>query len=105
MSNRERGKRGEREARDAWNQHIAPGAIRSAQANGKESADLLGTGGIHVEVKKRRKIAVQSFMDQAVRDCAGKVPVVLMRQDRGGWMLMVRIEDARQFAREVLSPP
>lgn len=102
MSSRERGKRGEREARDAWNQHIGAGAIRSAQSHGKEAADLLGTGAVHVEVKKRRKIAVQSFMDQAVGDCGERIPVVMMRQDRGGWLVMLRVEDARAFAREVL---
>lgn len=101
-NNRARGARGERDARDAFRQHIGGSPIRAAQANGKESADLLHTGGIFVEVKLRKSLSVQNFMDQAVRDCGGKTPIVLMREDRGGWLVMHRIEDARQYAREVM---
>lgn len=101
-NNRARGARGERDARDAFRQHIGGNPIRAAQANGKESADLLGTGILHVECKLRKSLAVQNFMDQAERDCGSKVPVVLMREDRGGWLVMHRIEDARQYAREVV---
>lgn len=101
VNNRERGKRGERDARDAvrlhWN---AQECIRAAQANGTYSADLLHcdpAGRLHVEVKLRRRLSVVSFMDQAIRDCKEAVPVVLMRQDGGEWLVMFRCSDTAGF--------
>lgn len=104
MNNRARGARGEREARDAMNQHFGFDSKRAAQANGSLSADLIGTGNLSVEVKKRKALSVQKFIDQAVKDAPpDKTPIVLMREDRGEWLVMVRIEDARAFAREILA--
>lgn len=102
-NSRAKGARGEREARDAVNMHLGMCSIRSAQAGGKFSADLLHTGNLHCECKKRRTIAAARFMDQAVADCGTRIPVVVMREDRGGWLLVVRIEDARRFAAEITS--
>jgi Holliday junction resolvase len=100
-NNRQRGKRGEREAaaavREHWN---ATSCIRAAQANGRYSADLLNCdphGRLHVEVKLRRKIAASLFLDQAIRDCTDAVPVVLMRQDGGEWLVMFRCCDTSRF--------
>ncbi len=101
MNSRQKGKRGELEARDYvrkwWH---APECIRSAQAGGAFTADLLGAGdGLHVEVKRRKKIGATHFMKQAEEDCGDKeVPVVLMREDQyGSWLVMFRIEDTQQF--------
>jgi len=97
-NNRERGKRGERDARDAirkcWG---IQSAYRAAQSAGSLSADLGGTGDIHCEVKLRKSIAVYDFIEQAIRDCKNKVPVVLMRRDRSDWLLMMRLEDTQRF--------
>lgn len=80
----------------------AAGAIRSAQANGKHSADLLNVDPrdrLHVEVKLRRSLAVVRFVEQAVADGVplGRIPVVLMREDHGEWLVMLRISDTRGF--------
>lgn len=97
-NNRERGKRGERDARDAIRKWWGiTTAYRAAQSSGSLSADLGGTGNIHCEVKLRKSIAVYDFIEQAVRDCKTKVPVVLMRRDRSGWLLMLRLEDTERF--------
>ena len=100
-NNRQRGKRGEREARDAirihWN---ATNAIRAAQSNGHWSADLLycdPQNVLHAEVKLRRKIAASLFLSQAIRDCKDAVPVVLMREDGGEWLVMFRCSDTARF--------
>lgn len=100
-NNRARGARGEREARDAVKEHLGMDAKRSAQASGKLSADLIGTGLVHFECKKRRTIAAARFMDQAVNDCGTQIPVVIMREDHGEWLLVVRVKDARRFAKEI----
>lgn len=100
-NNRQRGKRGEREARDAVRQHWhAANCIRAAQSNGHWSADLLycdPQNVLHAEVKLRRKIAASLFLDQAIRDCKDAVPVVLMKQDAGEWLVMFRCSDTARF--------
>lgn len=100
-NNRQRGKRGEREARDAVRTHwYSPTCIRAGQANGSYSADLLYCDpreDLHVEVKLRRKLAVSSFIDQAIRDCKEAVPIVLMREDSGEWLVMFRCSDTARF--------
>jgi len=100
--NSERGKRGERDARDAVREYLGiRGAYRAAQSSGSLSADLGGTGNIHIEVKLRKAIAVYDFIEQAIRDCKDKVPAVLMRRDRGDWLLMLRLQDIKRFMEEL----
>ena len=99
MNNRERGKRGERDARDAIREHLhLPGCFRAAQSSGSLSADLGGTGCLHFEVKLRKSLAVYDFIEQAIKDSKGKkVPAVVMRRDRGEWLLMMRLSDTPSF--------
>lgn len=105
MNSRTKGKVGEREARDVMRSLGFTDCIRSAQASGKHDADLLNTGNLHVESKRVARIAVEKFMDQAVRDAKpGTVPTVLMRGNRGDWLVMVRASDARAFAQALSSP-
>lgn len=102
---RDKGKRGEREARDKvrelWN---SPDCVRTAQVSGKYSSDLMeGPPHMHIEVKRYSKIAAARFMEQAQDDCpVFQIPVVLMREDTGEWLVMVRMEDSVEFARELI---
>jgi hypothetical protein len=101
LNSRQKGKRGELEARNYVREHWhSPQCIRSAQAGGAFAADLLNAGeGLHVEVKRRQRIAATHFMKQAEQDCGDmEVPVVLMREDNyPTWMVMFRIEDTDKF--------
>lgn len=100
MNSRAKGKRIELEAVHALT-GIGWDCTRSAQHCGKEAADLRTKrpAGIHVEVKGRKALAVQDFMDQAVRDkFASDLPIVLMRENRGDWLVMVRLRDLRELA-------
>jgi len=101
MNSKAKGKRGELEARDYVRQHwFAPQCIRSAQAGGAFTADLLHAGdNLHVEVKRRQRIAATHFMRQAEGDCGDMdVPVVLMREDNyPSWLVVLRIEDTDKF--------
>lgn len=102
-----KGKCGEREAAAELMQWWKlNGVRRSVQYSGGEgTADLAGTGRLHVEVKRRRSITtVTSWLEQAERDaCAtGNIPVVVFRQDGAGeWVAMMRLKDAPAFAREI----
>lgn len=105
MNSRRKGKVGERAARDVVRQWLfAPDCIRAAQSNGKHSADLLNVGeGVHAEVKFVAKLGCAKFMLQASRDAkATEFPIVLMRENAGKWLLMLKPEDSLRFARMVL---
>ena len=101
INSRAKGKRGELEARDAVREHwVAPDCIRAAQGAGAYAADLLHAGHeIHVEVKCVAKLGTERFILQAERDAAeGELPVVVMRQNRGEWCVMLRLKDSIRFA-------
>lgn len=102
MNSRQKGARGERQARDAVKLHWgASDCIRAAQANGAYSGDLLGAPeGLHVEVKFYQRIAALKFLRQAESDAQeGEVPVVLMRENGDKeWTVMVRLKDSGALA-------
>lgn len=100
VNSRQKGARGERDARDAVREHWhAPDCIRAAQSCGAWAADLLhGLPGFHVEVKRYKRIAALHFYRQAVRDCAGLTPIVLMREDGDtNWYVMFDIKHSGEF--------
>ena len=103
MNSRQKGKRGELDAVHSIRQHLSLGeeVIRSAQANGKYSADILGIEGLHIEVKRKAYIASEKALKQAERDCGEDIPMALMRQDRGEWFVQVRLADVVEFAKRV----
>ena len=96
MNSRQKGKRGELEAAKAWQEATGLNVHRTAQVDGKLSADLAGVDGVHIEVKRRRRIASLDFLLQAEADSADResdVPIVLMRQDQDtNWAVMVRLD-------------
>ena len=103
---RDKGKTGERDARDKvrdlWN---SPECQRSAQACGSFSADLLGgPPGLHLEVKRYARIVPSDWVQQATDDSrkSGDVPVVLCREDRGDWNVIIPMERAEEFARALI---
>ena len=104
-ASREKGKRGEREARDQvkvlWN---CPDCVRTAQVSGKFSSDLMGgPEGLHLEVTRYARVVSYGWMVQAIEDSApGEVPVVLSKEDRGEWCLTIKLEDSVEFARRLL---
>ena len=104
-NNRERGKRGERSARDAIREYwLMDGCARTGQTSAAVSgADLCGTDRLHVEVKLRKSLSVEKFLEQAERDAKrGKIPVVVMRRDKGEWIVMLRIKNSIPFAAQLL---
>ena len=100
VNSRQKGARGEREARDAVREHWhSPECIRAAQSCGAWAADLLeALPGFHVEVKRYKRIAAMNFYRQAVRDAKGLMPVVLMREDGDtNWYVMFDIKHTGDF--------
>ena len=80
VNSRQKGKRGELEARDAVREHwSSPQCIRAAQANGAFSADLLhALPDTHVEVKRRKRIrftVLDEILDGYLLDMSNFVEV------------------------------
>jgi len=106
MNSRQKGKRGELEARNAVREHLPyPECIRAAQVSGAFSADLLNTGRLHVEVKRRKAIAALHFLRQAIGDAKpDEIPFVVMREDKDtDWVVMFRLSDVGAFVEEINS--
>ena len=94
-SQREKGKRVERQAAAEWRRILGSDARRSVQYCGAEGhGDITVCDGVHVEVKGRKGIAALRWMEQASADARpGEVPICLMREDRGEFHLVVRFDD------------
>lgn len=97
-----KGKRFEREVAH-WLRSLGfEEARRTAQVDGGLSADVIADG-LHVECKHYKQIGAMRFMDQAVRDkMIGDIPTVVMRENDGEKMVMVRAEDLVDFAKLIV---
>ena len=90
---REKGKRGERQARDFWKDSLGVQGVRRGQQyrGGNSSADIVGTGRFHVEVKTGRTTPnVYSAMHQCISDCpSNRFPLVQLKRDREQWLFIL----------------
>lgn len=103
---RDKGKRGELEARDLFRNHWnAPDCERAGQISGVYSQDLLRAfPGWHLEIKRIRKIGAIRYTEQALKDSGGSAKhLVLMREDRGSWYLMIPFLSAKAFAEDLIT--
>ena len=103
LDSRAKGCRGEREAAEAWTQTFGVEARRGQQFSGSpDSPDILTSHtGLHLEVKRTERGNPYDWLAQAVRDAGGKIPVVLHRRNKREWILVLRLTDAPQFAKEI----
>tara|TARA_R100000081_G_C4764597_1_gene141927 strand:+ start:374 stop:790 length:417 start_codon:yes stop_codon:yes gene_type:complete len=98
---REKGKRGEREFANELRK-LGINARRSQQFCGTDGTADVKTDieGVHVEVKRRGKIAAIRFLEQAERDKNdGDFPIVAMREDRGPWTVMLRLNNLQELVK------
>ena len=92
MNSRDKGKRGEREAAKWWREHGFQNAARGQQhKGGPDSPDVVNVPGIHLEVKRRAKVAnLAGWIAQARAEAPPEMlPVVMLRADDGEWMFVV----------------
>lgn len=97
---REKGKRGERQAAKAITEAIGVQCRRGVQyQGGPESSDLQANiQGVHFEVKFVEREAVRQWMRQAQSDAGGSVPVVVHRKSREPWLVTLPLERVYEFA-------
>lgn len=90
---RTKGQAGEREAAAFLAEQGFPEARRGlgqARGGGKEVADCINIGPLHVEVKRVEKLNVVDAVKQAERDAGeGKKPIVLHRRNNHPWLVTV----------------
>ena len=102
---RNKGKAGEREVAQLL--RIAGfDARRGFQARaGTDECDVEGIddpaargGGYWVEVKRGRRCNLRGAISQAEEDTDGRAPVVIWRDDRAPWMVLISLEDWARMA-------
>ena len=98
MNQREKGKRGERQAAEAIRQALGITARRAQQFSGEGSADLVvDADGVHWEVKFVERESVRAWMRQAITDGGDNVPAVVHKKSREPWLLTLPLERAYEF--------
>ena len=100
-SQREKGKRGERELAGRLRDHGY--ACRRGQqfCGASGDADVTGLPGIHIECKRVERLNLQEAMEQSKRDSrTGEMPCVFHRRDRSEWLVTMRLEDWIQLFKE-----
>lgn len=101
MNVRSKGKRGELQWRDWLRTKLGlVDARRGMQfSGGPDSPDVVGgIAGTHCEVKRVEKFDPVKWINQAVRDAAGKtVPYVAHRQNNAPWLITIRADDLLSF--------
>lgn len=106
VRSRDKGKRGELEARDMVRTHWhAPDCERTAQVSGKFASDILNAlDNAHVEVKFHARLGVFRFLEQALKDKQdSEYPVLLLRETgQKRWLVAFPIEDTERFVSDYL---
>lgn len=68
---------------------------------GKDSADVTGLPGFHIEVKRTEKLNLEAAMAQARADCGtDRNPVVFHRKSKNGWVVVL---DAPAFLQTIVN--
>lgn len=101
-SEREKGKRGEREWARVCRDH-GYDCRRTSQYCGQtgDAADVVGIPGIHQEVKRVERLNVPEAMAQAARDAKpGLLPIVAHRRNEWPWLVTMFAEDWFEIFRE-----
>ena len=99
---REKGKRGEREVAKLFRDYGYAGRRGQQYKGGKDSADVMGVPGLHIEVKRTERFSLYEALAQAKRDAAGSenLPVVMHRRNESPWVVVMDFHDFIQIYRE-----
>lgn len=98
---KEKGKRGEREVAEILRKHGFPGR-RTAQycGNTGDASDVVGIDGWHIEVKRVEKMNMQKAIDQATHDAGEKNWFVAHRKNRSPWYATLPLDTLLELIRD-----
>ena len=69
----------------------------------REGGDDMEVGNFSVEVKRRKGIGCIRFLEQADTNAEiDKIPVVMMREDGGQWVVLLSLDDFLPMMRDYL---
>lgn len=95
-----KGKVGEREVAALLREYGFAGQRGVQYQGGKDSADVIGLPGYHIEVKRVERFDLEGAMDQARNDAASAaVPVVFHRKSKRDWVVVLDAKDFLQLVR------
>ena len=87
-SQREKGKRGEREVASILRDYGYHGRRGQQYSGATGEADVVGLPGVHIEVKRVEKLNIYDAISQSKRDARiGEEPVVFHRKDNHDWLV------------------
>lgn len=103
INSRSKGQRSERQAAKYLSEKLHIYARRSQQYCGAAgTADLYtDLDAVHWEIKAAEKLNIHNAIAQAVRDGGDKIPLVLHKKNRTGWLLTMRADDILRFVEHV----
>ena len=95
-NSKQKGKRVELEVAHILQENGFASARRTAQfcGNTGDAADVTGLEmfDIHIEVKRQEQVRIMDWIRQAIRDCKGRNPLVVFRQNNGEWYCVMRFQ-------------
>lgn len=91
---REKGKRGEREAAIELTFLLGTLVERTQQFKGSpQSADLEGIPGLHLEVKRVERLSLYPALEKAESESGNDCPVLLHRRNGKRWVFIGYLDD------------
>lgn len=97
---RTKGKVGEREVAALLREHGFNGARGVQYQGGKDSADVVGLPGFHIEVKRAETFSPYKALEQAVADSGGAgTPVVFHRSNARPWIVVMAADSFLELAK------
>ena len=108
-ASREKGKRGERELASRLREYGYDARRGVQYQGGKDSPDVVGLPGIHLEIKRVERLNIDKALEQSIRDTYADeirqgtdlIPVVMHRSNsdrkkdstKGTWKVTLRLDD------------
>lgn len=93
INSRQKGAAGERELASYLRERGFDARRGQQFRGGADSPDVVGLPGWHIEVKRTEKGNPYDWLDQAVNDAGGNLPVVCHRRNRRDWIAVLRLDD------------
>lgn len=91
INSKRKGTVGERDAVHFLNS-LGYDTHRTSQVSGRDSADIEGIEGLHLEIKRQEKVSIEQWLQQSERDAGytGGLPIVMHRRNRESWKVTLR---------------
>lgn len=100
-SQREKGKRGERELAGVLREYGFSCRRGQQYCGASGDADVIGIDGVHIECKRTERLNLYEALEQAINDSReGEKPVVMHRRNHCEWVAILRLEDFCEILRE-----